>query len=333
MIEAKNEPTQAEREAADWFSLLMQTRIENEELEAFSAWRRTPENLAAYNRIEDISRLARSLSDDPEMRAAALEARTRRPKPQTWWQRLFARPERDWGVGLAFAGVIAAAVLGLKMLGPTYQTPIGGQRHVQLADGTRVQLNTDTALKVRFGVGVRRVDLIRGQAFFDVAHNAALPFIVTAGSTEVRAIGTRFDVRREPDGVKVVLAQGKVLVSESGARSTPWTLSAGQTVTTGDKAQGARPLAADLAIETAWTTGHLTFRDTPLAEAVREINRYSREKIVLGPGVPPDGRINGTFPVGQPDDFVATMKTLYGLRQERRPDGGTELSGAKPPSG
>lgn len=333
MIEVQKEPTRVEREAADWFSRMMRTRIENEELEAFSVWRRTPENLAAYNRIEDISRLARSLSDDPEMRAAALEARTRRAKPQTWWQRLSAQPDRGWGVGLAFAGVIAAAVLGLKMLGPTYQTPIGGQRHVQLADGTRVQLNTDTALKVRFGGDVRRIDLIRGQAFFDVAQNAALPFIVTAGSTEVRAIGTRFDVRREPDGVKVVLAQGKVSVSERGALSAPWTLSAGQAVTTGDKTHGARPVTADLAIETAWRTGRVTFRDTPLTEAVREINRYSREKIVLGPGVPPDGRVNGTFPVGQPDDFIAAMTTLYGLHQERRLDGGTELSGPKPPSG
>ncbi len=333
MIEVKKEPTRAEREAANWFSLLMQTSIENEELDAYQTWCRVPENLAAYKRIDEFSRLARSLRDDPQMRTATQEARTRRPKPSTWLQRLFARPERGWGSGLAFAGVIAAAVLGVKVLGPTYQTPIGGQRHVQLADGTRVQLNTDTALKVRFGGGVRRVDLIRGQAFFDVAHNAALPFIVTAGDTEVRAIGTRFDVRREPESVKIVLAQGKVSVTERGVAAASWTLSPGQAVTTGGKAPVARAVPADLALETDWTTGRLTFRDTPLDEAVQEINRYSRRKIVLGPGAPPHGRVNGTFPVGQPEDFLAVMTTLYGLQAERRFDGSTELSGPKPRTG
>ena len=71
MIEARNEPTQQEREAADWFTRLLNPPVENEDLEAFQAWRRNPDNLAAYNRIEDISRLALSLQDDPDMRAIA----------------------------------------------------------------------------------------------------------------------------------------------------------------------------------------------------------------------------------------------------------------------
>lgn len=329
MIEARNDPTRAEREAADWFSRMMRTRVDNEDLEAFSAWRRVPENLVAYNRIEDISRLARGLVDDPDMRAAAMEARARRAKAPSWLRRLFATPARGWGVGLAFAGVIAAALLSLKALGPTYETRVGDQREVRLADGTRVRLNTDTALKVRFDGGVRRVDLIKGQAFFDVAHDATHPFVVSAGDTEVRAIGTRFDVRRETDAVKVVLAQGKVVVNERGERPRSWTLSPGDTVTATAAGRDAGPVRIDPALETSWTTGNVIFRDEPLTDAVREINRYSRRKIVLGDGVSPDGRVNGTFPVGQPEDFVTVMTTLYGLRAERRFDGSTRLDGPK----
>jgi transmembrane sensor len=332
MIEAQKDPTPAELEAADWFSRMMQTRIENEDLAAFAAWRRVPEHLAAYNRIEDISHLARGLRDDPQMRAMALQARRRRDRRPSWLRALSAPPQRRWIAGLAFAGLIAAAVLTLKALSPTYQTPVGGLRQLQLADGTQVELNTDTALNVRFTDGVRRVELIRGQAFFEVAHDATAPFIVSAGDTEVRAIGTRFDVRLEPHRVKVVLAEGKVSVSERGARSAQWMLSPGQAVTTDGSGDPAEPVGADVALETGWRTGRLTFRDTPLADAVREINRYSRNKIVLGPGAPLDGRVNGVFPVAQPDDFVAAMTTLYGLREERRLDGKTELRGPEPPS-
>lgn len=330
MIEAGKDPTRVEREAADWFSRMMGARIENEELEAFALWRRDPDNLAAYNRIDDISRMARSLRDHPDMRAAAAAALTR-AKPRPWWAALFSSPPRRWGAGLAFAGLAAAALLGWRLTAPTYQTAVGQQLLAQLSDGSRVRLNTNTALKVRFDGRVRRVELLRGQALFDVAHDAAHPFVVVAGDTEVRALGTRFDVRREPDAVQVVLAEGRVAVSERGARPASWTLSPGQIVTTGAKTTATRPAAADVAAITAWTGGQLTFHATPLAEAVREINRYNRDKIVLGPGAPAEGRVNGSFPTDDPEVFVAAMSTLYGLRGERRPDGGVELRAASAP--
>jgi transmembrane sensor len=220
-----------------------------------------------------------------------------------------------------------AVLLGWKLTTPTYATAVGDQLAARLADGTRVQLNTNSALNVRFDGGVRRVELVRGQAFFDVAHDPARPFVVVAGDTEVRAIGTRFDVRRDRGAVQVVLAEGKVAVSEQGSRPASWTLKPGQVVTTGGKPDAARPTTTDVAVATSWTTGQLTFRGTPLAEAVNEVNRYSRAKIVLGAGAPAKARINGIFAIGKPDEFITAMTSLYGLHTERRLDGATELRG------
>lgn len=328
MIEARNEPTKAEREAADWYARLLNPPVENEELADFAAWRRDPDNRAAYNRVEDIARLALLLREDPDMRAATAEALNRRPRPAPWYQAFVPTRRQRWIVGVAFAGIASALFTVWKMAEPTYQTPIGGQVSERLADGTQVRLNTDTALKVRFDGGVRRVELQRGQAFFDVAHDPAHPFIVVAGDTQVRAIGTRFDVRREAGAVRVVLTQGKVAVSQKGASGAPVALTPGQSLTTGSTAVPPRPVVvADLAVVTGWTSGHISFRATPLAEAVAEVNRYNRGKIVLGADVPADARVNGDFPVDAPEAFVAAVTTLYGLRSERRLDGATELKG------
>jgi transmembrane sensor len=332
MIETQKDLSRAQREAADWFSRLMDTRIENEELEAFAAWRRDPDNLAAYNRIDDISRLARSLKNDPEMRAVAQAAHAR-GKKRFRLADLWRRPNLTWPAALAMASLLLVAAVGWKMTSPTYSTPVGRQLEARLADGSRVQLNTDTAIKVRFAKGVRSVELLRGQAFFDVAHDPSHPFVVTAGDTEVRAIGTRFDVRRETGRVQVMLAEGKVAVQERGQTPVAWTLSPGQALTTGRQQRAIAPAAADVSAATAWTSGKVTFRDTPLSEAVREINRYSRDKIILGPDAPADGRINGIFSIGKPDEFVTAVSALYDLRSDRRLNGDTELRGPAPPKG
>jgi transmembrane sensor len=330
MIQARHEPTRVEQEAAAWFSRMLNPPIENEDLARFEAWRRDPANLAAYNRIEDISRLALSLQHDPELKAIAQQAKAARAataKPRPAAPSFLQRPRTRWTLGLAFAALLAAATYAWQVRAPSYATPIGGQLEAQLADGTRIRLNTNSALKVRFDGRTRRVELLRGQAFFDVAHDASKPFIVTAGAAEVRAVGTRFDVRRDGDGVKVVLTQGKVLVSERGVSTAPTALAPGQSVRAGGKIGVSRPVAADTDAATGWTLGHLTFRSTPLPEAVAEINRYSRDKIVLGEDIPAEARVNGVFAIDKPGEFVAAVTTLYGLKREQRPNGDTELRG------
>jgi transmembrane sensor len=333
MIKDADSARRAE-EAADWYALLNNTRVANSDIEAFFAWRRDAANLAAYEKLEDIGRLARSLGDDPDMRAAAQAALVRKPAPVRVPVRVPTRSgprfPRWWGA-IAMATVLAGAVIGWRVFdGETYTTGVGQRLNTQLSDGSRLQLNTDTKVRIRFSDGERRVELLRGQAFFDVAHDKARPFIVAAGPTQVRAIGTRFDVRKIDQAVRVTLAEGRVSVRDPAAPAGDWTLSAGQSVLVGDKTTAA-PARADVASATGWTQGQITFHDVTLAEAAAEINRYSRTKIVLGEGAAPAAKVNGVFQTGDTQEFVAAVSDAFELQAQRRLDGAIELRGRHPP--
>jgi transmembrane sensor len=207
-----------------------------------------------------------------------------------------------------------------------HSTGVGEQHVLRLADGTQVRLDTDTRLRVRYDGAARRVILDQGQALFTVAHDNVRPFRVEAGETEVTALGTVFDVRRDPGGARVTLVSGSVAVSDpdDGGARRRWRLTPGQQVATA--ATDAFPQTVDPVIATSWTQGRLIFRNIPLAEAVAEMNRYLPEKIALAPG--PLGRqpVNGVFATGDGEAFIAAVTDLFGAQARRQADGSTRLS-------
>lgn len=324
MIAKMSDTDQRELEAADWFARLSRTPIETEELTRFQRWSRDPANLAAYNEIEDISRAVRGLRDDPAMRAAANEALARSPEQP---RRHVAANWRAWSAGLALAGTIGAAVLLLRpLMAETYSTRIGEISSLRLDDGTLVRLNTDSKMRVRFSGGLRRVDLLRGQAYFEVAHDTARPFVVAAGLAQVRAVGTQFDVRRAGQQVRVVLAQGRVAVTEPQVGKDRWTLAPGQGLTLGGATSAPRPVAIDVDAATSWRTGTLTFHGATLAETVEELNRYSKTKIVLEASAPRDQSVNGAFQAGDTAEFISAATLLFGLKATPLDNGDIALS-------
>ncbi|OYX02509.1 MAG: hypothetical protein B7Z12_11985, partial [Caulobacter vibrioides] len=230
MIDDRRKTLRQDKEAAAWFTVLNDAtaEVENEDLEKFDKWIQRDGNRAAYRRIEDISSAAGALRNDTEMQAAARQALARPTQKQPGPARLSLRMPRLWG-GLALAGVVAAGlVILIGGQAKTYETDVGERMTAHLDDGSTVELNTDTRLRVKFRLGERRLDLVKGQAFFNVAHDARRPFLVTAGPMEVRAVGTRFDVRHDGPGASVVLAQGKVQVRAKDVPEAAWTLSPGQ---------------------------------------------------------------------------------------------------------
>lgn len=230
-----------------------------------------------------------------------------------------------WG-GLALAAVAASALMVVILTQPkTYQTAVGGRMTARLSDGSSVQLNTDTTLKVRFTHGQRRLDLVKGQAFFDVAHDAQRPFLVRAGAMEVRAIGTRFDVRHDGADASVVLAQGQVRVRPERDGAAGWTLTPGQALTLRPDGQSLGPARVDVAAVTGWTRDIVTFHDVALADAVAEMNRYARAKITLAPGVAAQARLSGVFSTAEHGEFLDAAKASFDLESRRKPDGGVEL--------
>lgn len=303
-------------EAADWFTRLKQASVSEATIEEFFEWRRTPANDAAYTEVEARWRQADRVRNDPEL-VRLTEAALRRDTVRMKLQRLLRRPSLY--LTLATLVVIGGlAVLVAQFRPQSFQTDVGVQQIVRLDDGSLLRLNTDSKVEVRLGRKERHVRLLRGEGFFEVAHDALRPFIVESGATQVRALGTKFDVRRNGVDTQVTLVEGRVRVSRS-RRPEAWTLAPNQQITVNGVARGPRP--ADAAETTSWTTGRLRFRETPLASAVAEVNRYSRIKISLEADHLDAVRVNGVFETGDTQAFVSAVTELLALRAETTADG------------
>ncbi|MFJ6024274.1 FecR family protein [Brevundimonas sp. NPDC092305] len=312
----------AELEAAAWHARLGAPRVPPETIEAFFAWRQAPANAEAYRRVEQAWTKTDGLAGDPVIADALNAALSRRPKAG---RQAFMKPVLGGALALAAMAALAGAWTWAQGRG-VYATSIGEQRTVQLADGSSVRLDTGSKVRVRFTGDRRTVELETGQALFTVAHDTARPFTVVAGETRVTAVGTVFDVRHAGDGIKVTLVSGAVdvLPGEGAGRSR---LSAGQQARVGDGA--VRLAAVDTAVETSWADGRVVFRDTPLQEAVTEVNRYLTDPIVLDAPAMARESVNGVFKTGDRDAFVSAATEALGLTASPGADGAVRLSAEK----
>lgn len=311
----------ADTEAAAWHQRLGERSVTTQTIEDFFAWRRIPENADAYRRVEQVWNDARALTPNTGIQNAvedALNRKARRTPPQTL---------RGPLAGLAAVAVAAILAFGswtwLQNRG-VYETAVGEQRLVQLADGSSVRLDTASRIRVRFSKGARRLELEGGQALFTVAHDAARPFIVEAGAASVIAVGTVFEVRRDSDGATVTLVSGVVDVGRTHVAHAESRMTAGhQTRVT---ASGAVTAPANVEAETSWTEGRIVFRDTPLRVAVAEVNRYLTAGIELDARALDGVRVNGVFKTGDRDAFVSVASEVFDLQATPGPDGSVRLS-------
>lgn len=232
---------------------------------------------------------------------------------------------RPWRPGLAVAACVSV-LLGLGVLAWSlgdaggYSTRAGEQKVASLQDGSRLALNTDTRVEVHFDADRRRIDLDHGEAMFEVAHDASRPFVVVAGDTQIRAIGTVFTVRRTREDVVVTLIKGRVAVSN--ARVRPGGADAVVMLEPGEKliepAQGsARVQQESIEVATAWRRGQAVFDDTPLGTAVTELNRYGGPQIVVDDPRVAALPVSGVFATNAAD-FAQAVASLHGLRTEQK---------------
>lgn len=314
----------AETEAAAWHARLGVRNVSTATIEEFFAWRAEPTNAAAYRRVEKIWADTGKLGGDPEI-AGALEAAMSRKAGAA-----SSRGVPRTLLGLAAVGAAAALAIGAwawQQSRTVFATGVGEQRLVQLADGSSIRLDTASRIRVRFADGRRLVDLERGQALFTVAHDRTRPFIVDAGGTQVTAVGTVFDVRRDGATVSVTLVSGAVDVTPEGAGRAVRRMAAGEQ--TRVSSNGLDTQAADVEAETSWTDGRIVFRDTPLRQAVSEVNRYLTAKIELDAASLDAVPVNGVFRTGDRDAFVSTASQVFELEVSPGPDGTVRLSERK----
>jgi len=239
---------------------------------------------------------------------------------------------RPWVLIAATAMVVICAgitswVLVHRSDWNTYTTDLGGFQRVSLSDGSLVQLNTKSEMRVRLTGERREVVLVRGEAMFTVAHDANRPFDVTAGKTLVRAVGTAFSVRlRDKKEVEVFVTEGRVVIDPPdntlNLKLTPLDplpslslLNAGETAMV--KAGRMRVEAVrgeNVTRKLSWTEGRLWFDRTTLAEAVAEFNRYNRRQLTITDPKIAGLRIGGGFESTDPESFVAALEHSFHIK-------------------
>jgi transmembrane sensor len=216
-----------------------------------------------------------------------------------------------------------------------FATQVGQQSSITLSDGSIVMLNTASRIQIAFDPARRRVKLLAGQAWFQVAKNQPRPFTVEAGDRVITAHGTAFDVRLEDhERLQVTLIEGRISVEaleSSGAGPNIAAehedlLPGDQLVTTATGLATKR--RTDLARATSWRERHIIFDNDTLATAVAEVNRYMDEKIVLADPRLESLRMSGVFIAGHRDSFLQTVAGNFHIKVSNGDDGRIVLTAA-----
>lgn len=320
-----------EAAAAVWLSLRDRGLDESETAEFMRWMQQDPQHAEVFNALD---RTWRQFDRVSVLRAAGPAARP-------------AKSPRRLATALAAAAALALAAVGWQYhltTQPTAETPVGGLQKLDLPDGSVALLNTDSAVRVRYTAGERRILLDRGEAHFTVARNPDRPFVVAVDAVAVRAVGTAFNVRRRAESVEVVVTEGRVAVAsllEQGTRSreqdagnpssvlsSPSSavhVAVGEQVTVSlTPAPAAQPPQVDrvasdeMERRLAWQERRLEFDGTPLGEAVAEFNRYNRHQLVIADPRLATRRFGGTFRSDGHELFVRLLEENFGVVAERQ---------------
>ena len=351
------------QEASTWFVELSEGDITDKVREQFSDWLcASPEHVRAYLQIsalwEDAPLLGNGAEDVEALIARSCAAGNvvrvgRDRQPLSVKSRRFVTPLRS-ALAAALVLVAIGVTFWLEQRG-VYETAIGEQRSLTLADGSTIELNAQSRVRVHFTAAERSIDLLEGQVLFHVAHDTARPFIVHSGDASVRAVGTQFDVDRLSGETVVTVVEGRVavlpdsllqpvsanavdgsapaisapdfaLTGPGGARAL--LLTAGEQVTLTAEATS-RPTRTDVAAAIAWTQRKLVFASSPLTQVADEYNRNHLKRIVIRDRRLASFLVSGVFSATDSRAFVAFLRAQPNLTVHET-DTEIEISSAPP---
>jgi transmembrane sensor len=303
--------------AIDWLVRLQGEAVTESDWRAFDAWlTASPAHAQAYDaalafdqRLDLDARLI-----ERQAEAAPVVAKVIQLRP--------ARRALFWSTGAALAAAFVAGAVLLPSSGllggheTLYSTGVGERRTIALEDGSRIELNASSRLSVRFDRRGRHVNLGDAQAFFDVAKDSARPFLIEAGDTQVRVVGTAFDVRRRDGQVAVNVQRGLVEVRphrQDGA--APFRLRPGQGLSHSEgQVDDARVATVALEEVAGWRQGRLIYRDQPLSQIVGDMNRLFPRPVKLGDAKAGDMRLSGVLIVDEQGAMVDRLSHLLPVR-------------------
>jgi transmembrane sensor len=234
----------------------------------------------------------------------------------------------------AFALLTAATFAAIKIAGSSappdviaYDTGVGESEMVVLADGSQAQLNTASKIAVHYTADERRIDLIAGEAFFDVDKDHARPFVVQTSNASITVTGTSFDVFSDGDHASVHVLSGVVDVAPRFGPAS--TLLAGDMVEIDGDGKASAVSRFDPSLILAWRGGKARFRDEPLGDVVKSLNRYFATPIALEGKALTGLPVTGEFDVRDRDTAVRALELIFGLEASDEP-GRTVLKAAEP---
>ncbi len=282
-------------EAIDWLALHQGGRPSRAQHAAFLFW------LNADTRHREAYERAKGLWLQPEvtLAAKALGDNIGKVSQPRGWRRL--------SLGAVAMVMITLGLMTQLTNQGSISTAVGEHQHVALSDGSAITLNTDSKLVTRLNETRREVELLKGEAFFDVATDPDHPFSVVSGDIRIQVIGTEFSVHRQGNQLRVSVREGLVEVSREGQAT--------ERLNAGDRAIASKDTVrvtrgGALSGDFAWLENRLIFHDQPLSTVVDEVARYHRGLILLMANDDPGGRVSGNFSSDDPIHALVTLARL-----------------------
>jgi transmembrane sensor len=328
-------------QASHWWELLHSDSASSTDHREFGEWvARSPERVEAYLETARLVKAIKSPRLIWPSTAAEVLIREAKSSPETVLPFSTARvaasvdrrgARRSHGpLAWAAAAVLLIGVgLVLFMLETPqeFRTALGEQRSLLLADGSRVTLNTASTIEVDLHNGRREVHLVQGEALFEVAHDAARPFVVRAGNARLEDVGTQFNVDMHSNDTTVTVVEGRVVVDSPGAREhagaqadnsgrgtvDPLILEANDRVLVTPAGIGTPQRGVNVAASVAWTQRQLMFEHRPLSEVAEEFNRYNKDQIEIDSAELKHQEVTGVFDAKDPASFVAFLSSVPGV--------------------
>lgn len=295
------------REAADWILRNADSEQPADDKDCFREWLdRDPENGRAYSAAERLLGDARTaIKSDPALLNMNVKPRST-TKPITVSALLLAC------IGTAFLMLDGPMRLQADAIAGTDEMPV-----LTLEDGSIVQLNASSAIAVDFDGQQRNIRLLRGQAFFQVAHAPERPFTVQADTTRITALGTAFDVRLGEVDTEVTVTENSVLVESNDATLSSVHVTQGEQATY-DRSSGETAVQpVDGLVALAWRRGQLAVENAPLSYVVDEMNRHFSGRIVVADTTLAQRRVSGTIAIADTDAALTFIKQALAVKATR----------------
>lgn len=292
-------------EAVDWALRLHGGCLNEADQRRLDNWlSRSPKHRRALEQARELlGPVGDALKDDPDFTRSIIrqrQARTRTVLPF-----------------ILLAGIAAGGIFmgtgGLVRLRADVVTAGNEMTEVQLADGTRVFLNGKSAFAEHFTASERRVTLLDGEAYFEVAKDAARPFTVEAGAGRIRVTGTAFNINITDDGTEVVVTEHAVVVT-GNASTAGVEIAAGEKLSYDDAGTLGAVETAPASSAALWRKGRLIFENRRLATVAEEIFRHLPGRVIIARPSVADRRISGSFDLSSPQEALESFSSAFGVR-------------------